>query len=52
MQALGHDVMRQQMDAGAVYKELEQRLREELDYVDEARNMTEFSRRLGADSES
>ena len=51
LQALGHDVMRQQIDTAAVYKELEQRLREELDYVNEARNMTEFGRRLGADAE-
>src|SRR5271156_4718647 len=51
LQALGHDVMRQQIDTAAVYKELELRLREELDYVNEARNIVEFGRRLGADSE-
>jgi len=51
LQALGHDVMRQQIDTGAVYRELEQRLREELDYVNEARNIGEFGRRLGADGE-
>jgi predicted unusual protein kinase regulating ubiquinone biosynthesis (AarF/ABC1/UbiB family) len=51
LQALGHDVMRQQIDTGAVYRELEQRLREELDYLGEARNMIEFGRRLGADDE-
>ena len=51
LQALGHDVMRQQIDTGAVYRELEQRLREELDYLNEARNMTEFGRRLGGDDE-
>jgi predicted unusual protein kinase regulating ubiquinone biosynthesis (AarF/ABC1/UbiB family) len=51
LQAVGHDVMRQQIDTGAVYRELEQRLREELDYLNEARNMTEFSRRLGSDDE-
>lgn len=49
LQALGHDVMRQEIDTGAVYKELEQRLREELDYVNEARNMTEFGLRLNDD---
>jgi predicted unusual protein kinase regulating ubiquinone biosynthesis (AarF/ABC1/UbiB family) len=49
LQALGHDVMRQEIDTRAVYTELEQRLREELDYVNEARNMTEFGRRLGDD---
>ena len=51
LQALGHDVMRQKIDTGAVYRELEQRLREELDYLREARNMTEFGRRLGGDDE-
>jgi predicted unusual protein kinase regulating ubiquinone biosynthesis (AarF/ABC1/UbiB family) len=51
LQALGHDVMRQKIDTGSVYKELEQRLREELDYLNEARNMTEFGRRLGDDDE-
>jgi predicted unusual protein kinase regulating ubiquinone biosynthesis (AarF/ABC1/UbiB family) len=51
LQALGHDVMRQQIDTGAVYRELEQRLREELDYVNEARNVVEFGRRLGTDGE-
>jgi predicted unusual protein kinase regulating ubiquinone biosynthesis (AarF/ABC1/UbiB family) len=51
LQALGHDVMRQEIDTGAVYKELEQRLREELDYVNEARNMTEYKRRLADDDE-
>ncbi|MDO8435008.1 MAG: AarF/ABC1/UbiB kinase family protein [Candidatus Binatus sp.] len=51
LQALGHDVMRQEIDTGAIYKELEQRLREELDYVNEARNMTEFKRRLEDDDE-
>ena len=51
LQALGHDVMRQKIDTGLVYKELEQRLREELDYLNEARNMTEFGRRLGDDEQ-
>jgi predicted unusual protein kinase regulating ubiquinone biosynthesis (AarF/ABC1/UbiB family) len=51
LQALGHDLMRQQIDTGSVYKELEQRLREELDYLNEARNMTEFGRRLGGDDQ-
>ena len=50
-QALGHDVMRQQIDTTAVYRELEQRLREELDYVNEARNMTEYGRLVGDDEE-
>jgi predicted unusual protein kinase regulating ubiquinone biosynthesis (AarF/ABC1/UbiB family) len=51
LQALGHDMMRQEIDTGAIYKEFEQRLREELDYVNEARNMTEFNRRLVDDDE-
>ena len=51
LQALGHDLMRQQIDTGSVYKELEQRLREELDYLNEARNMTEFGRRLCGDDQ-
>ena len=50
LQALGHDVMRQKIDTAAVYEELEERLREELDYVNEARNMVEFGRLLGARS--
>ena len=37
LQALGRDVMRQKVDTAAVYTELESRLREELDYVNEAR---------------
>ncbi|MHB8383124.1 MAG: ABC1 kinase family protein [Candidatus Binataceae bacterium] len=49
LQAIGRDVMRQKIDCNAVYKELEERLREELDYVREARNMTEFGRLLADD---
>ncbi|MGH7812896.1 MAG: ABC1 kinase family protein [Candidatus Binataceae bacterium] len=48
LQTMGRDVMRQKIDTDAVYKELEVRLREELDYVAEARNLAEF-RRLFAD---
>ena len=51
LQTMGHDMMRQNIDTDAVYKELEQRLREELDYVAEARNMAEFRRRFADDSE-
>ncbi|HUY26952.1 MAG TPA: AarF/ABC1/UbiB kinase family protein [Candidatus Binataceae bacterium] len=51
LQALGRDVMRQKIDCAALYKELEARLREELDYVREARNMTEFGRLLADDPE-
>jgi predicted unusual protein kinase regulating ubiquinone biosynthesis (AarF/ABC1/UbiB family) len=38
LQAIGRDVMRQKVDTAAIYTELEARLREELDYVSEARN--------------
>ncbi|HVA80311.1 MAG TPA: AarF/ABC1/UbiB kinase family protein [Candidatus Binataceae bacterium] len=51
LQAIGRDVMRQKIDCAAVYKELEARLREELDYVREARNMAEFGRLLADDPE-
>jgi predicted unusual protein kinase regulating ubiquinone biosynthesis (AarF/ABC1/UbiB family) len=51
LQAIGHDVMRQKIDTAAIYKELDQRLREELDYVNEARNMADFGRLLGDDHE-
>jgi predicted unusual protein kinase regulating ubiquinone biosynthesis (AarF/ABC1/UbiB family) len=51
LQALGHDVMRQQIDTTAVYRELENRLREELDYVNEARNLVEFGKRFAHDDE-
>jgi len=51
LQAIGRDVMRQKIDCNAVYQELEERLREELDYVREARNMTEFGRLLADDPE-
>ncbi len=49
LQALGRDVMRQKIDIGTIYGELEERLSEELDYFNEARNMTEFGRLLGDD---
>lgn len=51
IQALGRDVMRQQIDTTAVYRELENRLREELDYVNEARNLVEFGKRFAHDDE-
>lgn len=51
LQAIGRDVMRQKIDCNAVYQELEERLREELDYVREARNMTEFGHLLADDPE-
>ena len=51
LQAIGRDVMRQKVDTAAVYSELEARLREELDYVSEARNMEEFAGLLADDPE-
>ncbi len=50
-QALAGDVMRQKIDTRTVYRELEERLREELDYVNEARNIAEFRRLLADDKE-
>ncbi len=51
LQAIGRDVMRQKIDTAAIYAELEARLREELDYIGEARNMTEFRERFADDPE-
>ncbi len=45
---IGRDVMGQRIDATDVMRELEDRLREELDYVNEAANLTRF-RALFAD---
>jgi predicted unusual protein kinase regulating ubiquinone biosynthesis (AarF/ABC1/UbiB family) len=50
-QALAGDLMRQKVDTRTVYRELEERLREELDYVNEARNINEFRRLLADDNE-
>ncbi|MBF6568160.1 MAG: AarF/ABC1/UbiB kinase family protein [Candidatus Binataceae bacterium] len=50
-QAIAGDVMRQKIDTRTVYRELEDRLREELDYVNEARNIKEFRRLLADDEE-
>jgi len=58
MQALLHvftliarDVLRQKFDAGELYQEMEERLREELDYVHEANNMTLFQRLFANDED-
>ncbi|TMA75262.1 MAG: AarF/ABC1/UbiB kinase family protein [Deltaproteobacteria bacterium] len=48
---IGRDVMRQKIDASEVYAELEERLREELDYVKEAANLGAFRRRFADDPE-
>jgi predicted unusual protein kinase regulating ubiquinone biosynthesis (AarF/ABC1/UbiB family) len=44
------DVLRQKFDAREIYQEMEDRLREELDYVNEANNLALF-RRLFADDD-
>jgi predicted unusual protein kinase regulating ubiquinone biosynthesis (AarF/ABC1/UbiB family) len=49
LQTIAADVMRQKIDTKTIYAELEERLREELDYVNEARNINEFRRLLGDD---
>jgi predicted unusual protein kinase regulating ubiquinone biosynthesis (AarF/ABC1/UbiB family) len=50
-QTIAGDLMRQKVDTATIYTELQERLREELDYVNEARNMNEFRRLLGNDPE-
>src|SRR6266849_4808982 len=51
LQALAGDLMRQKIDTKTIYAELEERLREELDYVNEARNINEFRRLLAGDDD-
>jgi ubiquinone biosynthesis protein len=51
LQAIARDVMRQKIDTDAIHAELQARLREELDYVNEARNMTQFGRMFADDAE-
>ncbi len=50
-QGIARDLMRQKVDTRALFSELQERLREELDYVNEARNMTLFARLLADDDE-
>ena len=45
------DVLRQKFDASEVYQEMEERLREELDYVNEANNLALFQRLFADDEE-
>ena len=45
------DVMRQNFDATELYQEMEERLREELDYVNEANNIAIFQRLFAGDDE-
>jgi predicted unusual protein kinase regulating ubiquinone biosynthesis (AarF/ABC1/UbiB family) len=45
------DVLRQKFDASEVYQEMEERLHEELDYVNEANNLALFQRLFADDDE-
>jgi ubiquinone biosynthesis protein len=51
LQAIAGDVMRQKIDMRTIFSEIRERLREELDYVNEARNISEFRRLLADDAE-
>lgn len=48
---VGRDVLRQKIDSSQVYAELEERLHEELDYENEARNIRLFRRMFADDPE-
>jgi predicted unusual protein kinase regulating ubiquinone biosynthesis (AarF/ABC1/UbiB family) len=48
---IGRDVMRQKIDQTEVYKELEERLHEELDYINEAQNVALFQKMFRDDPE-
>ncbi len=48
---IGRDVMRQDIDQSEIYQELEERLHEELDYVNEARNIHRFHEMFDDDDE-
>jgi len=48
---IGRDVMRQKVDQSDVYRELEERLHEELDYINEAKNIALFQKMFGDDDE-
>ena len=48
---IGRDVMRQRINASDVYRELEERLYEELDYQNEARNIERFRKMFADDDE-
>jgi predicted unusual protein kinase regulating ubiquinone biosynthesis (AarF/ABC1/UbiB family) len=49
LQTIAGDLMRQKIDTKTIYAELQERLREELDYINEARNIDEFHRLLDGD---
>jgi predicted unusual protein kinase regulating ubiquinone biosynthesis (AarF/ABC1/UbiB family) len=48
---IGRDLMRQKIDQSDVYRELEERLYEELDYINEAKNIALFQRMFRDDDE-
>src|SRR6185369_9280160 len=48
---IGRDVMRQKIDQTDVYREIEERLHEELDYVNEAKNIARFQKMFRDDDE-
>ena len=48
---IGRDVMRQHIDQSEVYQELEERLHEELDYINEAKNIALFQQMFRDDRE-
>ena len=48
---IGRDVMRQKIDQSEVYQELDERLHEELDYVNEAKNIQTFQELFSDDDE-
>lgn len=48
---VGRDVLRQKIDPSDAYRELEERLYEELDYVNEAKNIALFQRMFADDDE-
>jgi len=48
---VARDVMRQKIDQSDVYRELEERLHEELDYVNEAKNIAIFQKMFRDDDE-
>lgn len=48
---IGREIMRQDIDPSDVYRELEERLHEELDYVNEAKNIALFQKMFRDDPE-
>ncbi|HYD48187.1 MAG TPA: AarF/ABC1/UbiB kinase family protein, partial [Terriglobales bacterium] len=48
---IGRDVLRQKIDPSDAYREMEERLHEELDYINEAKNIALFQRMFADDDE-